>query len=129
MILPPQPTLLQHVAPTQELPWNHPGGVIICGAPEVPPFSTLPTMSPLVNESSSPNHSRSTSPHRVTLRPTSIIHNQRLPSTDIIGAQLSPIHSHSVSNFSSYVHPSDNFKVQDEDVSVLLKDVPMKVVL
>lgn len=118
--LPPQPTLIQPTALTQDIPWNHPGGVIICGAPEVPPFSTLPTMSSLVNDTLSPNHSRSTSPHRtlITARPTSITQNQRPPTTDIITTQLNSMDLHPTTNSFSYPHPSDNLKVQNEEVRI-----------
>lgn len=88
---------------------------------QVPPPFPLPTVSPLVSESTSPNHSRSTSPHRtiVTLRSTPMPPPQTPRPIDTIPTQLpppQPIDPLSSNNF-PFLHPVENVKIPDEDVS------------
>ncbi|KAJ3655164.1 hypothetical protein Zmor_014301 [Zophobas morio] len=109
-----QPPCLPPCQPTQEFLWGIPG--FPCGAPEVPPPFPLPTVSPLVSESTSPNHSRSTSPHRiVTLRSTPMPPPQPPRPIDTIPTQL-PIDTLSSNNF-PFLHPTENVKIADEDLN------------
>ncbi|EFA04055.1 uncharacterized protein LOC660415 [Tribolium castaneum] len=136
---------LPHVPPLQPhqefVTWNIPG--FACGAPDLgkvpPPFPMPPTVSPLVSESTSPNHSRSTSPHRtiVTLRSTPMPPPQTTrPIDTTIPTQL-PIDPLSPNNF-PFLHPAENVKMPDEDLNSIPEDklllegswvtVPMKEV-
>ncbi|XP_068903366.1 uncharacterized protein [Tenebrio molitor] len=116
-----QPPHVPSLQPTQEfVAWNIPG--YPCGAPEVPPPFPLPTVSPLVSESTSPNHSRSTSPHRtiVTLRSTPMPPPQPPRPIDTIPTQL-PIDALSSNKF-PFLHPAENVKFPDEDLNSIPED-------
>ncbi|RZC32919.1 leucine-rich repeat extensin-like protein 3, partial [Asbolus verrucosus] len=113
-----QPPGLPHVPPLQPqefVAWSIPG--FPCGAPEVPPPFPLPTVSPLVSESTSPNHSRSTSPHRtiVTLRSTPMPPPQPPRPIDTMPTQL-PLDALSSNNF-PFLQSAENVKMPDDELN------------